>query len=151
MQVNNSSKTAYTLTKKTKIIKAVFSAALPAVYYFLCMFLGVSSVILVLPMTFFVAIAYAIPLFINVSVIKKGEFSSIKPFVIGDLLFMMLPAVCSAFSLALTLFLFSDDATLVFMFAIILVLIFIVINLYFWFSYYINNTVIKKLFKNISK
>jgi len=151
MQENNSSKAAYTLTRKTKIAKAVFSAALPAVYYFLCMFLGVSSVLLVLPMTFFVAIAYAIPLFVNVSIIKKGNYPSIKPFIIGDLLFMIAPAVCSAFAVALALFLFAEEATLVFMFALILVLIFVVINLYFWFSYYVNNTVIKRLFKNISK
>ncbi len=151
MQVNNSTPTAYTLSKKSKIIKAVFSAALPAVYYFLCMFLGVSSILLVLPMTFFVAIAYTVPLFMNVSMIKKGNYASIKPFVKADSLYMLLPSVASAFAMALVLFLFVDEAVLVFMFALILSCIFVVVNLYFWFSYYINNTVVKKLFKNISK
>lgn len=148
MQGNNPNTTAYTLTKKAKIIKAALSAALPLVYYGLCFFLGVTSILWILPLTFLMAILYIIPLFINVSKIKKGNYISIKPFIITDLLYGILPSVSSTFALALGLYLFIKGFELVFMFAIILSALFILVNSYFWFSYYINNTVIKRIFKD---
>jgi len=149
MQVNNSSATAYTLTKKAKIIKAALSAALPLVYYGLCYFLGVSSILWILPLTFIMGIAYTVPLFINVKKIKNSNYLSVKPFILSDLLYWILPSVSSTFALALGLYLFIEGFELVFMFAIILSVLFIIVNLYFWLSYYINNTVIKRIFKDI--
>lgn len=148
MQVNNSEKTAYTLTKKSKIIKAALSAALPVIYYILCLCLGVSSVFWILPLTFLMAVSYTIPLFINVRKIKCGNFVSVKPFIISDLLFWMTPSVLSAFLLALGIYIFTEGLELVFMFAIILSALFVFVNLYFWLSYYVNNTVIKRLSKD---
>ncbi len=149
MQANNSEKTAYTLTKKSKIIKAALSAALPVVYYVLCLCLGVSSILWVLPLTFIMAISYTIPLFLNVRKIKFGNYNSIKPFVMSDLAFWMLPSVLSAFLLALGIYIFTDGLELVFMFAIILSALFVFVNLYFWLSYYVNNTILKRLTKDI--
>lgn len=150
MQVNNQTPTAYTLTKKSKIIKAAFSAALPLVYYSICFLLGVSSIIWVLPLTFLMAIGYTVPLFINQSKIKKGNYLSVKPFIVSDLLFGILPSVLTTFGVALGLYIFVGGIDrIVFMFAIIISAIFVVVNLYFWFSYYINNTVIKRIFKDI--
>ena len=148
MQVNKQAPTAYTLTKKTKIIKAAFSAALPLVYYVLCFCLGVSSIIWVLPLTFLMAIGYTIPLFINLGKIKKGNYVSVRPFIVSDLLFGILPSVLSTFAVALGLYIFISGFELVFMFAIIISAIFVVVNLYFWLSYYINNTVVKRIFKD---
>jgi len=146
MQGNNGTPVAYTLTLRSKIIKGVYSGVLPVVYYLLCFYLGVSSIFWVLPLTFVVALLYAIPLFVNVSRIKNGDYISIKPFIVGDLLYSIAPSVGVAFIAALVIYLFVKGLELVFMFTIILTLLFVLVNLYFWLSYYVNNTIVKRIF-----
>ena len=147
MQQTNDTPTAYKAGRKEKIIRLATALVLPLIFYLVCYFMKVGSILWILPMTFILALLFTVPCFINVGKIKNGNYESVKPFILTDLLYYLLPAVGMSFASALFLYLFFDEFKFIFILTIILVSLFILIDAYFWLSYYVNNTIGRRMKK----
>lgn len=134
----------YSFRKSENVFKAVFNVCLPLVYFYVCY--GIDfGILFFIPATIGVSVLYAILYFINTNRIKNDEVTSIKPFILNDLLYSVLPAVCSCIFNAIVLNVFFDIFEDIWLFASILLCVFVLIALYFWFRYYISNNVVKRL------
>ena len=129
-----------------KIIKAIFSALLPVVYFVLCFKVNAEEpLVWLLPFTFICVFAYSAPFIYTQSRIKARGGESIKPYIASDALFVLLPAVICSLASALVFYIFTPDSELIWFFALILTAAFILISAYFWLSYYMNVTIARKI------
>ena len=129
---------------KENIVKLILGIILPWAYLYVC-FSGFYGILFLIPATVIVSILYAVPLFLNSAKVKSEEVKTIKPYIIRDALFSLLPAVSSCLFTSITLDVFFDGFEHIWLFATILLCIFVFLTLYFWFRYYISNTVIKRI------
>ncbi len=139
------------LSKKATIVKAVFYALLPLAYLTVCNFIHIESVIWLLPISALVAILYTIPHFAMQAKAKSKEVITVKPFIISDLLYALLPSYGVAFFFTVGVYVFADGGDACWLFCCIALATFTLITLYFWLSYYIYGIVYKKIKSRFDK
>ena len=139
------------ISKKAKIGKAVFYTLLPVSYIIVCNFVTIANLLWLLPISAFVAVLYTIPFFIIQSKIKAKAVVSIKPFILSDLLYALLPSCGVSFFLSIGIYIFSDIGSTAMLFCGIIIGMFILITLYFWLSYYMYGIVYKKIKSKFNK
>ncbi len=139
------------ISKKASIAKAVYYSAVPSAYIIVCTYMKVSALLWMIPITALAVLLYTIPFFgMQNSIKKENDINSIKPYILSDFLYALLPSCGISFFLSLGIYVFSD-ADLVWMFYIIYISAAVLIALYFWLSYYIFGTVYKKIKSKLDK
>lgn len=132
--------------KRINIARAVSSTVLPLIYLYLCFGFSL-GIALFFPSLLIICVLYAIPHFVTASKVKSDEIKTVKPFIVADTLFSLLPSVGSCLFASIILDAFFSGFELLWLFSAVLMIIFVFVTLYFWLRYYINNKVIKNIKK----
>lgn len=132
--------------KKYNIGKCILSAILPWAYLLVC-FGFKYKLILFFPALLLLSFLYIAPFFTQAAQAKNEDIKSIKPFIISDALFALLPSLLSCTLTSVVLDVFFEGFDLVWFFSPILMAVFVFLTLYFWLKYYVNNKVLKKIKK----
>lgn len=132
-------------------LRAVYSAILPLAFLFVCGIPSFSSLMFFMPALIVTAVLYLLPLYFSLAKIKSDTVKSIKPYILKDLLFSLLPAVAVCFFASLFIHLFVDGFALIWFFSPIIICTVVLVTLYFWLLYWFNNSLVKKVKKPVRK
>lgn len=143
---NKSLHTPEMFDKSSFVPKLVISVLVPLLFFSVAALLPANDelvLVYMLALTFVCTVIYLIPFASNVFFIKSNPNTSLKPLMLSDLLFVMLPSCFSAVILACLLYLFGKGGDSNSIFAIILCVIFVITPPLAWCFYWLK----KKMFK----
>ncbi len=137
------------MSKKASLVKALYYCALPIAYILVCTFIN-ASILWLVPITLVMSLLYTIPFFGMQNAVKSDDVKSIKPFIISDFLYALLPSWCAVFFISIGVYVFAD-ADSVWLFCIIDFAISIFVAMYFWLSYYVFGVIYKNIKSKLDK
>lgn len=135
------------LSGRGNIIKAAYSAVMGV--FFQLAFRLASDFFAQLAFIFVCAVAFCIPMIINMQIIRNYKIKSIRKFILWDLLFTFLPAVIGCV-LAEMVYIAAAEVNDLSkgMGSLIFIFISLLLTLLFWFGYFLLYTYYKRIDRN---